>query len=115
MDVILKGVPTQYIKLIKSIRHATGLDLRESKRLVDDLNRYAEVSISLSHKSLDPFIEEVEALGVRVVSIEGDEQLAGGVRQRAREMGLEDVLAVPGVIGPLYDYFRRQDEQEKMS
>ena len=63
-DVILKAVGDQKIKVIKEVRAATGLGLKEAKELVDGAPK--PVKEALSKEDADNLVKTLEEVGATV-------------------------------------------------
>jgi large subunit ribosomal protein L7/L12 len=63
-DVLLKGDGGQKIKVIKVVREATGLGLKEAKELVDGMP--AKVKEGLSKEEAEALMEKLKEVGADV-------------------------------------------------
>ncbi len=63
-DVVLKGVGANKIAVIKVVRAATGLGLKEAKELVD--NAPKNVKEAISKEDAEKLAEELKAAGAEV-------------------------------------------------
>lgn len=63
-DVLLKGDGGQKIKVIKVVREATGLGLKEAKDLVDGMP--AKIKEGLSKEDADALVEKLKEVGADV-------------------------------------------------
>lgn len=63
-DVVLKGAGDQKIKVIKAVREATGLGLKEAKELVDSAP--ATVKEALPKEEADKLLEALKEVGADV-------------------------------------------------
>lgn len=63
-DVMLKGDGGQKIKVIKVVREATGLGLKEAKDLVDGMP--AKIKEGLSKEDADALVEKLKEVGADV-------------------------------------------------
>ncbi len=60
-DVILKGSGDQKIKVIKAVREATGLGLKEAKDLVDNCPK--PIKEAVSKDEADALVEKIKEVG----------------------------------------------------
>lgn len=110
MKVVLsniKGIEKR-IRAIKEIRAATGLDLVDSKKIVDELLnlRSPSLRINLKRTTLREFRVVMEDLGVKVTLACEEERKA--IVDLAREEGLEEILKIPEIIDALHDHYEEK-------